>query len=384
MKNQIVTVKFDELGTLAKIVYATNAFLILLGSGGCGKTASAKKVIAPSLAELFGLPDVEVWKSNFSNASPLEITGYGALKKGENGEDLMVFAEPQGIPTVGNLSRTGNGDPDRVVLWVLDEFANWASDCQSLVRSAIDPDGDATIGQHKLGKNVKILITSNRRTDGSRSSTADAPIISRANTCVLDADLDVWLKWAESEEEWGCSPVVTYLKFNAKLENVSHFSPDVPQPWDGTPHPNPRSWERAARQAEIIVSDEETDKVEKNRLLDFVLRSSVGEVAARDCLSFLRGSLNLLDDLDDIRKGKTKLPTKPIKQFQLLGAALRIAKAEVAGREKVAVAAGDLDWLVDNFLLVAEAEYGRTAVTAAERAGIPLAQHKQGTTLLGL
>jgi hypothetical protein len=78
------------------------------------------------------------------------------------------------------------------------------------------------------------------------------------------------------------------------------------------------------------------------------------------------------------------LPTKPIQQFQLLGAALRIAKAEVAGREKVAVAAGDLDWLVDNFLLVAEAEYGRTAVTAAERAGIPLAQHKQGTTLLGL
>ena len=383
MKNEIVTAKFNELGTLAKIVYATNAFLILLGSGGCGKTASAKKAIAPALAELFGLPKVEVWKSNFSNASPLEITGYGALKKGEHGEDLMVFAEPQGIPTVGNLTRTGNGDPDRVVLWVLDEFANWPSDCQSLVRSAIDPDGEATIGQHRLGKNVKILITSNRRTDGSRSSTADAPIISRANTCVLKADLDVWLQWAETEE-WGCSPVVTYLKFNAKLENVSHFSPDVPQPWDGTPHPNPRSWERAARQAEIIKADDETDKAEKNRLLDFVLRSSVGEVAARDCLVFLKGSLNLLDDIDDIREGRTKLPTKPIKQFQLLGAALRLAKAEVAGREKVAVAAGDLDWLVDNFLLAAEAEYGRTAVTAATRAGIPLDQHKQGTTLQGL
>ena len=165
---------------------------------------------------------------------------------------------------------------------------------------------------------------------------------------------------------------------------MSHFSPDVPQPWDGTPHPNPRSWERAARQAEIIMADDETDKAEKNRLLDFVLRSSVGEVAGRDCLIFLKGSLNLLDDLDDIRKGKAKLPSKPIKQFQLLGAALRLAKAEVAGREKVAVAAGDLDWLVDNFLLAADAEYGRTAVTAATRAGIPLDQHPQGTTLQGL
>ena len=169
MKTEIVTTKYSELGTFAKIVYATNAFLILLGSGGCGKTSSAKGVIAPALEKLFGTA-VDVWKSNFSNASPLEITGYGALKKGEHGEDLMVFAEPKGIPTVGNLSRTGNGDPDRVVLWVLDEFANWPSDCQSLVRSAIDPDGEATIGQHRLGKNVKILITSNRRTDGSRSS----------------------------------------------------------------------------------------------------------------------------------------------------------------------------------------------------------------------
>ena len=215
-------------------MYATNAFLILLGSGGVGKTAAAKSIIAPALAKLFGLKDIEVIKSNFSNASPLEITGYGALKKGDNGEDLMVFAETQGIPTVGNLSRTGNGDPDRVVLWVLDEFANWPSDCQSLFRSAIDPDDEGRIGQHKLGKNVKILITSNRRTDGSRSSTADAPIISRANTCVLEADLQSWLEWAEPQE-WGRSPVVTYLKFNAKLEDLSHFAPDVPQPWDGTP-----------------------------------------------------------------------------------------------------------------------------------------------------
>lgn len=383
MKNQIVTATFKELGIYAQIVYATNAFLILLGSGGVGKTASAKSVIAPALAKLFGIKDIEVIKSNFSNASPLEITGYGALKKGDNGEDLMVFAEPRGIPTVGNLSRTGNGDTDRAVLWVLDEFANWPADCQSLVRSAIDPDGEAYIGQHKLGKNVKILITSNRRTDGSRSSTADAPIISRANTCVLTADLQSWLEWAEPQE-WGCSPVITYLKFNAKLEDLSHFAPDVPQPWDGTPHPNPRSWERAARQAEIVMADEETDIVEKNRLLDFVLRSSVGEVAGRDCLSFLKGSLNLLDDLEEIRKGDKKLPSKPIKQFQLLGAALRIAKAEVAGREKVAVHAGDLDWLVDHFLLAAEAEYGRTSVVAASRAGIPLDQHPKGTTLLGL
>ena len=111
MKTEIVSTKYSELGTFAKIVYATNAFLILLGSGGCGKTSSAKGVIAPALEKLFGTA-VDVWKSNFSNASPLEITGYGALKKGEHGEDLMVFAEPQGLPTVGNLTRTGNGDPD--------------------------------------------------------------------------------------------------------------------------------------------------------------------------------------------------------------------------------------------------------------------------------
>ena len=59
------------------------------------------------------------------------------------------------------------------------------------------------------------------------------------------------------------------------------------------------------------MADEETDIVEKNRLLDFVLRSSVGEVAGRDCLSFLKGSLNLLDDLEEIRNGDKKLPSKP-------------------------------------------------------------------------
>ena len=391
MNTETPEIKFSDVQTQAEIVYSSgDSVMILLGSGGTGKTALANASVTKAIAKLYGVTDetVKVYKCNYTGASPLEITGYGVLKKGANGEDLMSFSEPEGIPTAALLERLGMEDTP--CLLVFDEMPEWAADTRSLVRSTVDPDGESKIGSHRLGENVKILVTGNRREDGSRSAVLDAPIVNRGNQFILKADINSWLSWA-SEFAWSkFSPVVEYLQFNAKLESGNHFAPPIPQPWDGSPHPTPRSWASAARQINYIENNLELSKSEFNKHLKLTLQSKVGDTTARDCIAYITSSSGLLDDLDAVRKGTMKLSHKPTDQFKMIHAALRImdielTQAEQRGRDRgTAVSAGDVDWFVENLLLPATKEIGRAGYHAAINVDIPLNEHPKNHELKGL
>ncbi len=391
MNTETPEIKFSDVQTQAEIVYSSgDSVMILLGAGGTGKTALANASVTKAIAKLYGVGDenVQVYKCNYTGASPLEITGYGVLKKGANGEDLMAFSEPEGIPTEALLKRLNMENTP--CLMVFDEMPEWAADTRSLVRSTIDPDGESKIGSHRLGDNVKILVTGNRREDGSRSAVLDAPIVNRGNQFILKADINSWLSWAASHAWSKFSPVVEYLKFNAKLENGNRFAPSIPQPWDGSPHPTPRSWASAAKQINYIENNLEMSKSEYNKHLKLTLQSKVGDTTARDCIAYINSSVGLLDDLESVRKGDMELSSKPTDQFKLIHAALRIMDYELTdlesqGRDRgTAVAAGNIDWFVDRFLLPATKEIGRAGYHAAINVDIPLDQHPKNAEMKGL
>jgi len=85
-----------------------------------------------------------------------------------------------------------------------------------------------------------------------------------------------------------------------------------------------------------------------------------------------------------------KLSHKPTDQFKMIHAALRImdielTQAEQRGRDRgTAVAAGDVDWFVENLLLPATKEIGRAGYHAAINVDIPLNEHPKNHELKGL
>jgi len=82
-------------------------------------------------------------------------------------------------------------------------------------------------------------------------------------------------------EGLAASPIFTFLKFQGGDQHgVDHFSPDIPQPWDGSPHPTPRSWEAACR----AMLDDQLD----DRLAALVLEGFVGEAAGRAAYAFIK------------------------------------------------------------------------------------------------
>lgn len=391
MNTETPEIKFSDVQTQAEIVYSSgDSVMILLGAGGTGKTALANASVTKAIAKLYGVTDenVQVYKCNYTGASPLEITGYGVLKKGPNGEDLMSFSEPEGIPTEALLKRLDKENAP--CLLVFDEMPEWAADTRSLVRSTIDPDGESKIGSHRLGDNVKVLVTGNRREDGSRSAVLDAPIVNRGNQFILKADINSWLSWAADHAWSKFSPVVEYLMFNAKLENGNRFAPAIPQPWDGSPHPTPRSWASAAKQIHYMENQIELSKPEFKKHIKLTLQSKVGDTTARDCLAYINSSTGLLDDLDAIRKGDMELSSKPTDQFKMVHASLRVLDRELnelegQGRDRgTAVSGGAVDWFVDNFLLPSTKEIGRAGYHAAINVGIPLNEHPKNSVLKGL
>jgi hypothetical protein len=354
-------IKISQAADIARIAFASNRFFAIYGKGGVGKTSIATNTIAPAL----GFD--EVWKVNLSGSLPQDAVGYlvPVLESREG-----FFIEPEQWPTA---KRVG----DKRVLLVLDEFPEWDSSIQSLCRSLFDTDGGPPkIGVHELGRNVKIMITGNRRSDGARSAVPTAPLVSRCASFAIEPSLDDWLDWAAGEG-LAASPIFTFLKFQGGDQHgVDHFSPDIPQPWDGSPHPTPRQWEAACR----AMLDDQLD----DRLAALVLEGFVGEAAGRAAYAFIKLVGDLMPKLNAIRSGAEDMPADPASQQALTHAALRIAKRETAADPAVAVASGALDWLVERILLPARGEIRAYGYATALRCGLPLDQHPRRQQMQGV
>lgn len=355
---KLPTASIGQLTALARIAFASNRFLAIYGKGGIGKTTIPKTVIAPAL----GFD--ETWIVNLSGSGPQEAIGYGIPDAVTR--DLW-FSSPETWPTA---ARVGN----KSVLLVLDEYPEWDESIQSLCRSLFSPGGGAgKIGTHTLGSGVRIIITGNRRTDGTRSTVPSAPFVERCLSVAVEPTLDEWLDWAAAEG-LASSPVYTFLKF-ANGEGVDHFNPNVPAPWDGSPHACPRAWEAACR---IDAAAEDP------AMLSLALRGLVGEASGAAAYAFARLVADFIPRLDAIRAGTETLPADPASQQAILHAALRVARKESAADPEVAVASGSLDWLVDRIILTARGEVRQWGYTCARRNGLPLDQHPRRSAMQGV
>lgn len=351
-----------DLATFAVMAKDTNRILALYGQGGVGKTTVAETVIAPAL----GIQPDHVYVVNHSGSAPSEVKGTGVpdMQTRE-----MWFGKPMGFPLYERIG-------DVPALLVLDEYPEWDGAVQSLCRSLFQPTGSRPkIGTHELSANTTIVVTGNRRIDGSRSSVPSAPFVERCLSIIWQPTLDQWLDWAAAKGLGG-SPVYTFLKFNGldqRGKEGDFFCPPVPQPWQGDAHPCPRQWEAACK----LDAD--------SPVFALALWGLVGEAASKAAHAFTQTVARLLPTLAAIRQGTGTMPTDPSEQFALMHCALRQAKRESKTDVEAAVVGGSLDWLV-NMMLTVRGEIRewayRTAVSPT--CGIPLQMHHQRHLLQGI
>lgn len=360
----------EELGEHAQMCQSDGTIMFIVGKGGDGKTTVAKEVICPALG-LKGIEGEDFFTINASGSAPSDVRGAGVpdLETRE-----MWFSQPAHWPT---RERIG----DRPCALLLDELPEWDVNLQSLCRSLFNPNGPRPmIGDHELSENTFIIVTGNRRIDGSRSTIPSCPFVTRCTSLIWQPTLDGWLDWA-ADKGYASSPVYTFLKYNG-LDQFGRegdfFSPPVPQPWDGSPQPCPREWEACCKLT-VKGAREWTDSV-----LHKSIDGKVGKEAGNACYAFIQTVAKQLPLLDKIKAGDAEWPSNEADQFALAHCALRQAQRDSGRDPEAAVASGSLDWLVERVLLPARNEITEWGFKTALAVGIPLDQHPRRVDLQGV
>ena len=348
----------SALKQIAPAVFDTARFLFIVGQGGSGKTSIACNDIASATGR-------ECWLVNLCGQGPQEVLGYGLPQP--NGD--MRFSAPVIWPT---YERVG----DKPVLLILDELPDYDPEVRALLRGLYPASGARYVGPHKLGTNVAVVVTGNRRSDGTRSAVEDAPFTERCIKVTLEPNVGDWLDWYDSQPALVASGahVPAFLRFGTTAgDGWDFFNPAVKQPYDGEPHPCPRTWEAVA----LLSSLRATDK-------DTFMACVEGSIGARAASAYF-GFLTHVDRLPDINALKTDpdnfvLSADPASQYALVSACLATATRGVRDLA-AATHAGAFDWLV-SLLLRCRGDIQSYGARSAVRRGIPLDQLPAGATLL--
>ena len=317
-------------------IFEADRFLILIGKPGAGKSSLSHAIGAVTGRRVMML--------NFSGAGPCEAAGYGvpheAGGKSENDVSFydMAFAAPDVLPL---LRRVG----DEPIMLVADEFTDWPPAVQSLFRGAFDTGSGKMVGTHRLGSNVRIMITGNRKEDGSKlSAILPAPMVGRGTQFELDPNVGDWTSWFQKKYPVSKSPVATFLAYgqaqvNRKELETDFFCPPVTQPWDGNPYPSPRGWEAVA----IMDSTRRDNRKSFARLV----RGTVGDAAADAFLAFASHS-DKVPDVAKLISGEIELPADGAEQYAWANAILIHALNQCSkDRAATEVKKGGFDWLAD-------------------------------------
>lgn len=367
----------EQLVDQARMAFAVGRLLHVVGQGGGGKTSILSKVVGPALGR-------RVIVINLSGASPMEYVGYGIPHEAPGGVDPvtgvqnydMAFSAPEIWPI---LRRVG----DEPIMVILDEFADWDPAGQALCRGLFPAAGEMRIGSHVLGSNVVIATTGNTKRHGSSQSRVEsAPFTERGVKVTLRPNVPAWVTWWESDAERAKigSFVPSFLQWGSTVTKEDgsndHFNPPIVMPYDGSPHPCPRTWEAVALAEPFRLQERETFRRH--------VFGSVGEAAGNAFLAYL----NHADKVPAISKavqdpGSYKMPEDPAQQYAVANAALVVLQTSVAGSDPdTAVAAGKADWFVDLALRM-NGEIKVFAASSAVARGIPVDEHaKRGDLFL--
>jgi hypothetical protein len=305
----------------------------------------------------------EVWLVNLSGQGPQEVIGYGLPQP--NGD--MLFSAPCIFPTAARVG-------DRPVLLILDEFPDYDPDVRALLRGVFPASGARYIGPHKLGSDVAIVLTGNRKIDGAKGAVEEAPFTERCVNVVLTPSVDDWLAYYDTQPALKNSKsfVPSFLTYGVTHGNkgADHFNPPIVSPYLGEPHPCPRTWE-----AVVLAEHARKSQPAVYRAL---VTGSVGRFAANAYFGFLE-HVDRLPDIQAIKRGDPyTVPDDPAGQFALVNACLNVEPIpEDAG---VLVAMGKYDWFV-TLLLAVRGDIRMFGCTSAVRRGLPLDTHKQQAQL---
>jgi len=355
------TVSIEQVFQLAVVAHQAQLNLCLLGRSGIGKTECAREMAARLGAEF----DPAIHVLNFSGSSPAEAVGYGVpgpWREGDMVTDIdMRFSVPQGLPTRDKYG-------DRFVLVVFDEFSNWDASIQSLALGALTPVGfPKKWGPHELAPNLFIVITGNRRKDGSRqSSVLSAPNVARCLTAVVEPDLPETLvhfaeKGLAESAHWG---LLSFMAMGMKDggsgsdEANAFFAPDPVTPWDGMPYPCPRQHERScmATMPDAPMMDGSFDHQQRQTALAGMLGADAGARAA----AWITSIQESVGTAKKVLAGTESLPSTKSDAYAVMMAAYRIVKKGMADytsdQRAAAVAGGEADAFVNNVMIPASGE----------------------------
>lgn len=352
---------YSESQIVAEYADQSGKILHISGPVGVGKTAMQRQLHLHWTGRDQDGPISHLeWRDGVSGYATVNCVGQstdtatGYLVPSPTGEESGDrYAVPSAWPIDSVVG-------DAHITLCVDEVDKVSSEVLNCLLGLMDArdTGVLYLGTHKLGKNVKVYFTSNRREDGSQSSKVlSAPFITRTYSRSLVADVPSWVNGYAIPNGLDASPVVAWLA----SYGADWFSPPIDFRYDGRAIPCPRQWTSAARMVDINTPHDVAVR--------HCLAPLVGDDAANACAAYLELIHQVKPQLEALKNGGA-LPSDHREQYALLFAAIRtiVLEHEDTG---VAVKAGDLDWFLDA-LAASDNEIQQWAVPLASSAGIKL------------
>lgn len=236
--------------------------IFLWGPPGVGKSSIVKQIALELNMELIDL--------RLSLLEPSDLRGFPKIEDG-----VTKWFRPEFIPTEG-----------RGIL-LLDELNVAAPPVQGAAYQLVL---DGKVGQTELGKGWYTIAAGNREGDDAFIYHMPSPLRNRFIHIEVEPDLEAFKSYA-LEKDFP-NEIIAYL--NWKPDRLHKMLPDAQA------FPTPRSWEYVAD----IMRLKAPDDVKRTLIL-----GAIGEVG-EEFLAFVRLK-SKLPNLDDIIRGKVKLPDDP-------------------------------------------------------------------------
>lgn len=339
----------------------TGSTLNVFGPSGGGKTT----IMTTEAAKHYD----EVRLTNGSGKGPVEFTGLGLPRETADKVLTMNFSQPEGIPTV---ERVG----DRHVYWCLDEFGNWEDEIRATFHGVLAPPNGKyrMLGTHKIGKNVHVGITSNRRCDGADVGRFHIPEMLRGTIVTFIPDPANWWQWADTNPDYASTHVPAFIAYGnsvgAKDEHKNHFLGDPVDfdPLVPNPLPNPRSWEEVMKVLILKDKGEVTDDQTK-----VFVEGRVGAKATQ-ALNAFRAVVSTEPLFEDMKNDPKNfpIPSGVAQQFMLASGSMLFA---VRGVTDIGAALhnGKFDWIIESMRRFSP-EVGAYGLATAERRGVKVSE----------